>query len=162
LEGVLETVLSGFSTSSNFFRVESGVAFNVLTTGLFRIQQSSHASASTLCLSKHQVKLAEQGVDQDRTKDARPCLNESYCLSITLEKMWGCKFSPYLESIRGMLTATQRYKVEEIPKAIYLPIVFSNSTKADTVGRGDCLISFGLPAWRPFLFFSSPPSLPQK
>ena len=67
LEGALEIVLSGFSTSSNFFGVESGVAFNVLTTGLFRIQQSSHASASTLCLPEHQVKLAEQGVDQDRT-----------------------------------------------------------------------------------------------
>ncbi len=50
LEGALEIVLSGFSTSSNFFfGVEFGVAFNVLTTGLFRIQQSSHASASTLC-----------------------------------------------------------------------------------------------------------------
>ena len=61
-----------------------------------------------------------------------------------------------------MLTATQRYKVEEIPKAIYLPIVFSNPTKADAVGQGDCLISFGLPAWRLFLFYSSPPSLPQK
>ena len=35
LEGALEIVLSGFSTSSNFFGVESGVAFNVLTTGLF-------------------------------------------------------------------------------------------------------------------------------
>jgi hypothetical protein len=49
LEGVLEIVLSGFSTSSNFFGVESEVASNVLTTGLFRIQQSSHESASTLC-----------------------------------------------------------------------------------------------------------------
>jgi hypothetical protein len=29
LEGALEIVLSGFSTSSNFFGVESGVAFNV-------------------------------------------------------------------------------------------------------------------------------------
>jgi hypothetical protein len=49
LEGVLEIVLSGFSTISNFFGVESEVASNVLTTGLFRIQQSSHESASTLC-----------------------------------------------------------------------------------------------------------------
>ena len=35
LKGVLEIVLLGFSISSNFFGVESGVAFNVLTTGLF-------------------------------------------------------------------------------------------------------------------------------
>ncbi len=90
LKGVLEIVLSGFSTSSNFFGVESGVAFNVLTTGLFRIQQSSYKSASTLCLSEHQVKLAEQGVDQDKTKDARPCDRRDFSvhrLSITLEKL---------------------------------------------------------------------------
>ncbi len=90
LKGVLEIVLLGFSISSNFFGVESGVAFNVLTTGLFRIQQSSHESASTLCLSEHQVKLAEQGVDQDKTKDARPCDRCDFPvhrLSITLEKL---------------------------------------------------------------------------
>jgi hypothetical protein len=34
LEGVLEIVLSGFSTISIFFGVESEVASNVLTTGL--------------------------------------------------------------------------------------------------------------------------------
>jgi hypothetical protein len=77
---------------SLIFGVESGEAFNVLTTDLFQIQQSSHESASTLCLSEHQVKLAEQGVDQDETKDARPCdrynLSVHY-LSITVEKMWG-------------------------------------------------------------------------
>lgn len=88
LEGALEIVLSGFSTSSNFFGVEFGVAFNVLTTGLFRIQQSSHASASTLCLPEHQVKLAEQGVDQDRTKDARPCSTDTICLSIVCPSLW--------------------------------------------------------------------------
>ena len=38
-----------------FFGVESGVAFNVLTTGLFRIQQSSHASAPTLCLRESRI-----------------------------------------------------------------------------------------------------------
>ncbi len=88
LEGALEIVLSGFSTSSNFFGVEFGVAFNVLTTGLFRIQQSSHASASTLCLPEHQVKLAEQGVDQDRTKDARPCSTDTIRLSIVCPSLW--------------------------------------------------------------------------
>ncbi len=59
-----------------FFKYKSGVVLNVLTTGLFQIQQSSHKSSSTLCLPECQVKLAEQGVDQDETKDARPCVCE--------------------------------------------------------------------------------------
>ena len=44
-------------------------------------------------------------------------------LSITLEKMWGCEFSPYFENMRGTLTATQRHKVEERPKAIILMVL---------------------------------------
>ena len=37
-----------------------------------------------------------------------------------------------------------------------------NSTKAGAAERVDFMISFGLTAWRPFLFYSSQPSLAQK
>jgi hypothetical protein len=156
-----------------FFGVESEVACNVLTTGLFRIQQSSHKSASTLCLSEHQVKLAEQWVDQDETKDARPWDRyylSVHHLSITMEKIWGCEFphTPYFESMKGMLAATQRYKVEERSKAIshdvfilprrnasiWLRLAQQNEEISWSALSLTCLASAP--------FYSSPPSLPQK
>ena len=41
-----------------------------------------------IILPEHQVKLAEQGVDQDRTKDARPCSTDTIRLSIVCPSLW--------------------------------------------------------------------------
>ena len=96
--------------------VESMIQYFTITPGCPQLS----------ALSEHRVKLAEQWVDREETKDTRPCDRRNlsvHRLSSTLKKMWGCEFPHNSKVGKGSSQPHKDTRSKKEPKPS--PMMFS-------------------------------------